>query len=384
MALMADAPDPVASTTSGDGVTLHVNLRTGDAREIDPISLASVGLKERADLQRWITEHPRLVGDGLLLVTSEFDRWEAKVSKVADRLDVLFLDTSGSPVVAELKRDRATDTVELQALKYAAYCSQLTVDDLVEVYATFHGVDVEHARGALIDHAPSLAEAEPGPVRIRLVAGGFGPLVTSVVLWLREYGIDVGCVEVTARAIGDGSAVVSAQQLIPLPEAEDFQVRRRRKEQTGEQRRERSEWTWEMYADRYPAESVAVARELFARLERYVAEHQLPWTERFRSSWLGFTRSGGYFVPVIDLFTSRRPTEFSIKVPDDPERLRLTSPYNLKNGWNEGNRQWRWEVPDLASVPDVAPALEISRRYQPLSGPMPGAEEIGSGPVGES
>jgi len=32
------------------------------------------------------------------------------------------------PVVRD-QRDRATDTIELQALKYAAYCSQLTLDE---------------------------------------------------------------------------------------------------------------------------------------------------------------------------------------------------------------------------------------------------------------
>ena len=77
-------------------------------------------------------EQPEIVGPGLLLVTTEFDQWEIRDQKVPDRLDVLFVDHNGSPLVAELKRDRATDTTELQALKYAAYCSELTVDELVE------------------------------------------------------------------------------------------------------------------------------------------------------------------------------------------------------------------------------------------------------------
>ncbi|MHB1539285.1 MAG: hypothetical protein ACYCUM_10065 [Solirubrobacteraceae bacterium] len=37
-----------------------------------------------------------------------------------------------------LKRDRATDTVELQALEYAAYCSQLTFDEIAEEFARAH------------------------------------------------------------------------------------------------------------------------------------------------------------------------------------------------------------------------------------------------------
>jgi RecB family endonuclease NucS len=110
-------------------LSLLVDLRSGDVERMDEITLASAGLKERQDLQRWITEHPDIIAPGLLLVTTEFDRWEIREQKVADRLDALFLDVTGAPVLVEFKRDKATDTVELQALKYAAYCSQLTLDE---------------------------------------------------------------------------------------------------------------------------------------------------------------------------------------------------------------------------------------------------------------
>ena len=154
-----------------------------------------------------------------------------------DRLDVLFLDASGSLVVGELKRDEAADTVELQALKYAAYCSSLTLDGVVEEYARHHELDEGQAREQILEYAPSLEDDELGPVRIRLIAGSFGPAVTSVVLWLRDHEIDIGCVQVTARRHSDTGAVVSARQLIPLPEAEDYFVRRRQREQEEETRR---------------------------------------------------------------------------------------------------------------------------------------------------
>lgn len=224
-------------TPPTDEAVFLVDLATGTAEPMPEITLQSVGLKERADLQRWITEHPEIVGRDLLLVTTEFDQWEIRDQKVADRLDVLFLGTDGSPVVAELKRDQAADTTELQALKYAAYCSQLTVDDLVEQYSRYHKVDLDTARASVEDHAPSVAEGELGSIRIRLVAGSFGPSVTTVVLWLRDHDIDIGCIQVTARRHDNGTAVLSARQLLPLPEAEDYLVRRRRKEQEEEARK---------------------------------------------------------------------------------------------------------------------------------------------------
>ena len=49
----------------------------------------------------------------------------------ADRLDLLGLDEDGS-LVAELKRGPAPDTVEMQAIKYAAFASRFTVETLAE------------------------------------------------------------------------------------------------------------------------------------------------------------------------------------------------------------------------------------------------------------
>lgn len=362
------------AASSSDGVSFVVDLGTGETTVMEETTLAAVGLKEREDLQRWIAEHPGVIGDDLLLVTSEFDRWEIKEHKVADRLDLLFMDSHGSPLVAELKRDKAADTVELQALKYAAYCSQLVLEDVVEEYARFHDVDVDEARVRLVDHAPSVEEHGPARVRIRLVAGEFGPAVTSVVLWLRDYDVDIGCVEIKARKADTGHITISASQIIPLPQAEDYLVRRRRKEQEEEHvRQETVEYTWEMYAEHYPASRLEVARELFARLEQYGVEHELPWpwNAAFRSYYLGFQRPGKYYVALIGL-RSEKPVQFVVKLPDDLPNLGEANPYpELSGAWNAHNRQWEWEVPSLDQVPDVASALDISLRYQPLSGPMP-------------
>lgn len=218
-------------------VAFLVDLESGSVDELPRVTLESAGLWERRDLQRWIAAHPEIVEPGLILVTSEFADWESAKIRVTDRLDLLFLDREGAPLVAELKRDQASETVDLQALKYAAYCSTLTTRQIIEQYAVFHGVDADVARDVIAKHAPALAEGEPRPVRIRLIAGGFGPGVTSVVLWLREMSsIDIGCIEVTARGRGDGTLTVTARQLIPLPQAEDYLVRRRVREETEEVR----------------------------------------------------------------------------------------------------------------------------------------------------
>jgi hypothetical protein len=72
-----------------------------------------------------------------------------------------------------------------------------------------------------------------------LVAEAFRPSVTSMVLWLRDYELDIGCIEVSARLLPDGNAVLTSRQLLPLPVAEDYLVQRRRRERI-EERREAS------------------------------------------------------------------------------------------------------------------------------------------------
>jgi len=351
---------------------LLIDLESHQVTPMTGLTLGEAGLRERDDLQRWVTEHPELIAPDLALVTTEFDRWEIRDQKVYDRLDALFLDSSGAPVVVEFKRDRASDTVELQALKYAAYCSQLTLDELIEEFARAHDCSVEEAKQRLADHAPTLEDGALGSVRVMLVAGSFGPAVTSVVLWLRENGIDIGCVEVTAQAVPHARhAVLSARQIIPLPEAEDYLVRRRRKEQEhGAVRQQVTEGSWEDYTQRFPAERVAVARELYDRITRYVDDHDLPWTPALRAWWLGYKRAGGYYIPVIALRVEK-PIEFAVKLPTSPDELGLANPYpQLEERWDATNRQWTWTVPTIEQVPDVAIAIDISRQHQPVTGPM--------------
>jgi hypothetical protein len=93
-----------------------------------------------------------------------------------------------------------------------------------------HGVDRDAAHEAILDHAPALRQSELGPIRIRLVAEHFGPSVTHVVMWLRDYGLDIGCTEITVRRHPDGNALLSSRRLLPPPAAEDYLVKRRKRD----------------------------------------------------------------------------------------------------------------------------------------------------------
>src|SRR5262249_22681373 len=95
------------------------------------------------------------------------------------------------------------------------------------------------ARGALLEFLGWDEPDEEGfarDVRIILVAADFSRELTTAVLWLHDKGVDIRCVRL--KPYQDGHRVlVDVQQVIPLPEAAEYQVRVREKEQRGRQER---------------------------------------------------------------------------------------------------------------------------------------------------
>lgn len=276
-----------------DELSFSVNLESLEAALLPEVALSAVGIKERADLQRWIESYPEIVEPNLLLVTTEFNQWQIREKKVSDRLDVLFLDSNAALLVAELKRGEAPDTTELQALKYAAYCSQLTVPDITEEYSRYHKVSAAEAHDAIMEQAPALEDRELGPVRVRIVAGSFGPSVTHVVLWLHELGLDIGCIQVTARQFEDTHAILTSRQILPPPAAEDYLVRRRRREAEEEEReastrRRNSVVVLTEAAELAPGDSVTLNLDAFTPDQRNAVEQKINQSPAFGAAeWTG-------------------------------------------------------------------------------------------------
>lgn len=200
-----------------------------------PITLSEAGLRERQDLQEWVLEHPEILGTGVMVVTFEFDRWWSPSGiQPLDRLDVLALDDSGRLVVAELKRDRAPDTIEMQAIKYAAMVSRFTIQSLAEQHARFvsqrgTGCDADEALARLTTFAEDLSPETLLKPRIVLIAGDFPPVVTATTVWLNEMGLDVTLMKYQAYRT-ETETLLSVSQLYPIPTVEDFTVSPRQAE----------------------------------------------------------------------------------------------------------------------------------------------------------
>ncbi|CAN5268758.1 hypothetical protein BH23VER1_BH23VER1_13050 [soil metagenome] len=203
-------------------------------------SLADLGVREREDLQRVLRDHLEELAPGTMVVAEEFSEW----SDSRRRIDLLGVHRDGSLVVIELKRTDDGGHMDLQAVRYAAMVSPLTFDRTVEVYTAFlegRGMDGSTAEERLLQHLgwDSPEDGEFGSqVRIVLAGPDFGSEITTTVLWLNLQGLDIRCVRLVPYSIG-GSTFLDIQQLIPLPEANDYTVRLREKNDEARTKRAR-------------------------------------------------------------------------------------------------------------------------------------------------
>jgi hypothetical protein len=86
-----------------------------------------------AQLESWIEQNPDLLGGQFPLMVIDRPRSIPDVG----RLDLLCIDTEGTLVIVELKRDSATREAVAQALDYASWLAQSSPEDIQEYAAQY-------------------------------------------------------------------------------------------------------------------------------------------------------------------------------------------------------------------------------------------------------
>jgi hypothetical protein len=205
---------------------------------ISECSLADMKLRERGDLQRLLRTQINVLADDLYVLTEEFGEWEDS----RRRIDLLAMDKNANLVVIELKRTNDGGHMELQAIRYASMVSKMTFRRAVEIHAEFLSAIGDESTEAQQRMLEFLGWEEPdeesfaADVRIILVSEDFGKELTTAVLWLREFDIDIACIRLKPYQNGS-TRLLYVQQLIPLPEANEYQIQVREKEQQGKIKR---------------------------------------------------------------------------------------------------------------------------------------------------
>lgn len=188
-------------------------------------------INEARDLQKFLVNSLEIIENDLFLLSSEFGYW----AESKRRIDILCLDKSANLVVIELKRTDDGGHMELQAIRYAAMVSNMTFEDAIKVktsYCDKIGESSENVKEDILQFLEWESE-ESGlfavDVRIILISADFNKEVTSSVLWLLNRDIDIKCIKMVPQKDVD-ELYLDIQQIIPLPEATDFQVKLREKQ----------------------------------------------------------------------------------------------------------------------------------------------------------
>ena len=199
--------------------------------EIPATSFGQEGVFERTDLQRILRDQPDVLEEGLFVITEEFSNWEGSGRSI----DLLCLDASGRLVVVELKRGDSGSHMDLQAIRYAAMVSTITLRQCIEAHQSYLNklsLDEENAEERINDHLQNNKDVrfDTANPRIILASEGFSPELTTCALWLNENGLDVTCVRMQPHRSGS-ELLVETSQIIPLPETKDYLVRVRKREE---------------------------------------------------------------------------------------------------------------------------------------------------------
>jgi hypothetical protein len=191
-------------------------------------TFAAESLLERKYLQRLLRKDISPVGADLLVIAEEYGDWEDSNR----RIDLLCLSKSAGLVVVEIKPTEDGGHMELQAIRYAAMVSSMTLDQAIATYTRTCGGEEDAARAEVLSflQLDSVEDAElTGEVRIVLVSADFSTEVTTAVLWLNQQGLDITCIRLRPHRMG-AEVLIDATQIIPLPEATDYEVKLRAQE----------------------------------------------------------------------------------------------------------------------------------------------------------
>ncbi len=211
--------------------------------EIIPIqetSFSERGLKERADLQRLLKKQIEIISPDTLIISEEFGQWDES----RRRIDLLGIDKAANIVVIELKRTEDGGFMDLQSIRYAAMVSTLTFERVIEVFGRYlkeNNLD-EDAREVVLEFLDweEVDEDQFGQdVRVILASAEFSKELTTTVMWLNDRSLDIRCVRLKPYKDGDRT-LLDVQTVIPLPEAEAYQIQIRAKQQKERQSRQSS------------------------------------------------------------------------------------------------------------------------------------------------
>lgn len=207
-------------------------LEDNQLSAIQPTSFVIESILERENLQQAFKNNINIIAPNCLVIAEEFSNWQGS----RKRIDLLAIDKHANLIVIELKRTETGDHMELQALRYASMISTMRLEEAVEIFCKYKqkngyiDFSLEDAKLEIEDFVESDI-AEGGfteDIKTILVSQDFSIELTTSVIWLNARNLDITCIKIQPYN-DNGKILVDIQQIIPLPETEDYQIKVKKK-----------------------------------------------------------------------------------------------------------------------------------------------------------
>lgn len=310
-------------------------LQVDTLEAVKTTTFAEESVLERSHLQAALKKDIGIVVPDGMVIAEEFSEW----SEGQRRIDLLALDKNANLIVLELKRTETGAHMELQALRYAAMVSTLTFKRATEIYGSYlaqNGIDANPEEKILefLEWDEPQEEEFAADVQIVLVSADFSKELTTSVIWLNERNVNITCFRFTPYKYGN-DLLVDIQQIIPLPEAEQYQISVKRK---AEERRQARDSSRDYTKYRYRNNEYNKRKLVLAVIRDWFLENKPESLSELEQAFPNDLRRGGLYVPYEEAAEQYEKYQIPRHFLSDGEVLDFPNGgrYAISNQWGKG------------------------------------------------
>ncbi|QOY52732.1 hypothetical protein [Candidatus Sulfurimonas baltica] len=309
-------------------------LDNDNFKKIEQTQFSNEGILERQHIQNALKKQIDVIAPDILIISEEFSEW----SDSKRRIDLLGIDKDGNIVVIELKRTETGEHMDLQAIRYASMVSTLTFVRAVEIFSKYL-ISIEselNAEDELLSFIGDNKDNFASDVRIILVSSDFSKELTTSVMWLNERDLDIRCYRLIPYKHNE-DILIDVQQIIPLPEAESYQVKvREQKEERREVLRGARDNTKYNFNGEVGLGKRGIVRSVWLK---YIKDNQGISYEKLTQDFPSDIR-GRLFVEIETALEQQRRDGNGLAryFVEDDELLQIgDKKYTISNQWGKGN-----------------------------------------------
>lgn len=300
---------------------------------INPTTFVNENILERKNLQNAIKNNFQIIDQECLIIAEELSEWEDSKK----RIDLLAIDKAANLVVIELKRTESGEHMELQAIRYASMISTLTYQRMIEIYQSYlnkYNIN-ENAENKILKFLEwENAEEDKFALdtRIILISQGFSREITTAVLWLSERDLDIKCIKIQPYNFNN-NIFIDIQQIIPLPESENYQVQIK---QQSEERREARKYQKDYSKYRFDNCVYNKRKLVFTVIKKWIRDNNPQNLPELTNKFPQDLHSGNLFEKYDNVINSNRSNRFFIE-NDEIINFANNEQYVISNQWGANN-----------------------------------------------